>query len=86
MLRNVEMPTFFISIKIATSESFKARKVFIFQQRFSLKKQLKFHPQLSFITLRLNTPNVAIFQIQDRRRHFKTATQCKELDKWPEQT
>ena len=51
MLINVEIATIvgiltFISMLNTTSESLKARKVFIFQQ-FSLCEQLKFHGQLS---------------------------------------
>ena len=53
MLINVKMPTIivgiltFISMIITTSESSKARKVFIIQH-FSKHEQLKFQAQLSF--------------------------------------
>ena len=51
MLINVKMPTIlgiltFISMINKTSESLKARKVFIFQH-FSLHELLEFHAQLS---------------------------------------
>ena len=50
MFINVKMPTIvgiltFISMINTTSNSLKARKVFIFQH-FSLYEQLKFHAQL----------------------------------------
>ena len=51
MLINVKMPTIFgiftvVSMMNRTSESLKAKKVFIFQY-FSFYKHLKFHAQLS---------------------------------------
>ena len=51
MLINVKMPTIvgiltFMSMRNKTSESLKARKVFIFQ-RFSFYEQLKFRDRLS---------------------------------------
>ena len=51
ILINVKMPTIvgiltFISMSITTSESFKARNVFVFWH-LSFNEQLKFHAQLS---------------------------------------
>ena len=51
MLINVNMPTFagmltFISMMNVTSESLKARTIFIFQH-YSFYEQLKFYAQLS---------------------------------------
>ena len=84
MLINVKMPTIvgiltFISRINTTSESLKARKVFVFRH-FKFYEQLKFHAQLSmifFITMEPGMIRVLKLYLWNGQRRMLVTTCCK---------